>query len=206
MTARVLVAGVGNVFLGDDGFGVEVARRLAAVELPPWARVADYGIRGMHLAYDLAGGEQELTILVDATTRGDAPGTVYVVELALKARICRTLKWASFETSGGLQSFKTHNLDTLLKLANEEGRCRACPTGTRGRWPCQIWRMAHEQLIGEGLPHRARTRPLRNPLGRISRTIAARRAAEAEKHPESPSEITTRIPAIRPSLPGPRRY
>jgi hypothetical protein len=89
---------------------------------------------------------------------------------------------------------------------DEEGRCRACPTGTRGRWPCQIWRMAHEQLIGEGLPHRQRTRPLRNPLGRISRTIAARRAAEAEKHPESPSEITARIPAIRPSLPGPRRY
>ena len=78
---RVLVAGVGNVFLGDDGFGVEVVRRLATANFPPWVRVADYGIRGMHLAYDLAGGEQELTILVDATNRGEKPGTVYVVEL-----------------------------------------------------------------------------------------------------------------------------
>jgi hydrogenase maturation protease len=77
----VLVAGVGNVFLGDDGFGVEVVRRLAAVDLPNWVRVADYGIRGMHLAYDIAGGDYELTIMVDATHRGDPPGTVYVIEL-----------------------------------------------------------------------------------------------------------------------------
>jgi hypothetical protein len=92
---------------------------------------------------------------------------------------------------------------------DEEGRCQACPTGTRGRWPCQVWRTAHEQLIGEGLPHRKRTRPLRNPLGRISRTIAARRAEEEAAMvapPESPSEITARIPPIRHALPRPRRY
>jgi hydrogenase maturation protease len=82
MTAgSVLVAGVGNVFLGDDGFGVEVARRLSEVDLPAHVRVADYGIRGMHLAYDLAGARHELTVLVDATQRGDPPGTLYVVEL-----------------------------------------------------------------------------------------------------------------------------
>lgn len=78
---RVLVAGVGNIFLGDDGFGVEVARRLSIQDFPDWVKVADYGIRGMHLAYDLAGAGYELTILVDATTRGEAPGTVYVIEL-----------------------------------------------------------------------------------------------------------------------------
>jgi hydrogenase maturation protease len=86
---RVLVAGIGNVFLGDDGFGVEVVRRLSAAhaaELPPWVRVVDYGIRGMHLAYDLAGGGYAVTIMVDATTRGDAPGTVYVVELGRPGR------------------------------------------------------------------------------------------------------------------------
>ncbi|HET9138641.1 hydrogenase maturation protease [Actinophytocola sp.] len=81
MRPTVLVAGVGNVFLGDDGFGVEVARRLSEVDIPEWARVVDYGIRGMHLAYDLAGGGYELTILVDATSRGEPPGTVYVIEL-----------------------------------------------------------------------------------------------------------------------------
>jgi hydrogenase maturation protease len=76
----MLVAGVGNIFLGDDGFGVEVARRLATEDLPEWVRVADYGISGMHLAYDLANG-YETTILIDATSRGDDPGTIYVVEL-----------------------------------------------------------------------------------------------------------------------------
>jgi hydrogenase maturation protease len=81
VSPRLLVAGVGNVFLGDDGFGVEVVRRLGTRELPDWVRVCDYGIRGMHLAYDLAGGGYEVTVLVDATNRGDEPGTVYVIEL-----------------------------------------------------------------------------------------------------------------------------
>jgi hydrogenase maturation protease len=79
VTQRVLVAGVGNVFLGDDGFGVEVARRLAKLDLPDWVAVGDYGISGMHLAYDLADGV-ETAILVDAMPRGGEPGTVYVVE------------------------------------------------------------------------------------------------------------------------------
>jgi hydrogenase maturation protease len=83
----VLVAGVGNVFLGDDGFGVEVARRLSEVDLPPFVRVADYGVRGMHLAYDLAGATPELTILVDATAQGDPPGTVHVIDLAAPAEV-----------------------------------------------------------------------------------------------------------------------
>ena len=80
MTGRMLIAGVGNIFLGDDGFGVEVARRLAAADLPDGVRVADYGISGMHLAYDLAEG-YETTILIDAAPRGGEPGTVYVIEV-----------------------------------------------------------------------------------------------------------------------------
>ena len=79
MTQRLLIAGVGNVFLGDDGFGVEVARRLANLDLPDWVAVGDYGISGMHLAYDLADGV-ETAILADAMPRGGEPGTVYVVE------------------------------------------------------------------------------------------------------------------------------
>ncbi len=62
---KVLVAGVGNVFLGDDGFGVEVAARLAGHPMPAGVRVADYGIRGVHLAYELLNGYDAL-ILVDA--------------------------------------------------------------------------------------------------------------------------------------------
>jgi hydrogenase maturation protease len=69
MTSRILVAGIGNIFLCDDGFGVEVVRRLAGADLPDGVTVADYGIRGMHLAYDLANGF-DAAILVDATGRG----------------------------------------------------------------------------------------------------------------------------------------
>jgi len=79
MSHRVLVAGVGNIFLGDDGFGVEVAKRLAREAFPPGVEVADYGIRGVHLAYELLRGYDTL-ILVDAAPRGEAPGTVFVLE------------------------------------------------------------------------------------------------------------------------------
>jgi hydrogenase maturation protease len=79
-TPRILIAGVGNIFLGDDGFGVEVARRLAAMELPGHVRVADFGIRGVHLAYELLERGYDTTILVDATPRGREPGTVYLIE------------------------------------------------------------------------------------------------------------------------------
>ena len=79
MKGRVLVACVGNIFLGDDGFGVEVARRLAGMPVPDGVRVVDYGTGGMHLAYDLADGYQT-TILVDAAPRGGKPGTITVAE------------------------------------------------------------------------------------------------------------------------------
>lgn len=84
MSGRLLIAGVGNIFLGDDGFGVEVAGRLAVADLPDWARVVDYGIRGMHLAHDLANGYESM-ILIDATAQGGAPGTIYVLEPDLTA-------------------------------------------------------------------------------------------------------------------------
>lgn len=78
---HTVVAGVGNIFLGDDAFGVEVARRLAAEQLPEGVLVADYGIRGMHLAYDLLAMQPETTILVDATPRGGEAGTLYLLEI-----------------------------------------------------------------------------------------------------------------------------
>ena len=77
--ARVLVAGIGNVFLGDDGFGVELARRLARRELPAGVDVADFGIRGMDLAYALRTTTTPWSSL-DAAPRGEPPGTLYVIE------------------------------------------------------------------------------------------------------------------------------
>ena len=75
----ILVAGIGNIFLGDDGFGVEVAQKLAKTRLPASVRVVDFGLRGFDLAYALQDG-YETTILVDAFPHGEPPGTVYVVE------------------------------------------------------------------------------------------------------------------------------
>jgi hydrogenase maturation protease len=80
MTRGILVAGIGNIFLGDDGFGVEVVKRLARRALPEGVWVVDFGIRGFDLACALLEG-YDATILVDAIERGGPPGTIYVLEV-----------------------------------------------------------------------------------------------------------------------------
>ena len=77
---RILVAGIGNIFLGDDGFGVAVVHRLARRRLRAGVDVRDFGIRGMDLAYALQDG-YDAVVLVDAAPRGEAPGTLSVIEL-----------------------------------------------------------------------------------------------------------------------------
>jgi hydrogenase maturation protease len=101
--ARVLVAGIGNVFLGDDGFGVALADRLARRALPACAEVVDYGIRGMDLAYALHDG-WDAVVLLDATPRGGPPGTLYVIEADAVA-----------EAAQG--AFDAHGMDPLAVLA-----------------------------------------------------------------------------------------
>lgn len=77
--ARILVACIGNIFLGDDGFGVEVARALSRRILPEAVAVVDFGIRGFDLVYALMDG-YDVTIFVDAAPRGEKPGTLYIIE------------------------------------------------------------------------------------------------------------------------------
>lgn len=105
---RVLVAGIGNLFLGDDGFGVEVARRLASRELPPGVDVVDFGIRGMDLVYALQ-RSYDAVIFVDTAPRGEAPGTVSVIEPELPR--------------DGEVVMETHGMDPVkvLRLAEEMG-------------------------------------------------------------------------------------
>lgn len=76
---RILIAGIGNIFFGDDAFGVEVARRLAGRPLPEGVKVVDFGIRGLDLTYAMLDGYKAV-ILVDAAPRGGEPGTLYVLE------------------------------------------------------------------------------------------------------------------------------
>jgi hydrogenase maturation protease len=84
--ARVLVACVGNIFKGDDAFGVEVADRLARRRLPEGVRAVDYGIRSVHLVYELLDG-YDVLVLVDTVGQQEGPaGTLYVIEPDLPAR------------------------------------------------------------------------------------------------------------------------
>jgi hydrogenase maturation protease len=106
---RFLVAGVGNVFLGDDGFGVAVARHLAAREVPDDVVVTDFGIRGVHLAYELTGGGYDCAILVDAVSRGGPPGTLYV------------LRPSAGETPGTFVDAHDMTPDAVLALAGTLG-------------------------------------------------------------------------------------
>jgi hydrogenase maturation protease len=76
----MLVAGIGNIFCGDDGFGVEVVRRLAAAPVPDGVNVKDFGIRGLHLAYEILDGGYDQVILVDALPQNAPPGTIAIVE------------------------------------------------------------------------------------------------------------------------------
>lgn len=76
---KILVAGIGNIFMGDDGFGCEVADQLSQLDLPAGVDVMDFGLRGLDLSYALMDG-YEVVILIDTVDRGEAPGTVYVLE------------------------------------------------------------------------------------------------------------------------------
>jgi hydrogenase maturation protease len=114
MSRRVLVAGIGNIFLGDDGFGVEVVKRLAERRLPEGVEVVDFGIRGMDLAYAL-NDEYNLVVFVDATPRGGEPGTVYLIEPEIE--------------DDGIVSLDTHGMDPVkvIRLSRVLG---ASPTRT----------------------------------------------------------------------------
>jgi hydrogenase maturation protease len=108
MTGRVLVEGVGNIFLGDDGFGVEVARRLIDDPVTAGVKVADFGIRGVHLAYELLDGYDTL-VLVDAVSRGDPPGTVSVIEASTGP--------GDGEGEGTLAAMDAHGMNPAAVLA-----------------------------------------------------------------------------------------
>jgi hydrogenase maturation protease len=112
MSRRVLIAGIGNIFLGDDGFGIEVARRLASETFPESIRVADFGVRSLHLAYELLDGGYEATILIDAAPMGGEPGTVYLIEPALDA---------SFEEANEFPDVHAMDFRSVLRLVKSLG-------------------------------------------------------------------------------------
>ena len=107
---RILIACIGNIFLGDDGFGVEVASRLRYRQYPQGVSVVDFGIRGMDLAYTLL-NDYDTLILVDAVPRGGQPGTLYLIE--------PDVAHLSFEkgVEAGRAALDAHSMDPVKVLA-----------------------------------------------------------------------------------------
>jgi hydrogenase maturation protease len=117
---RILVAGIGNIFKGDDGFGVEVARTLskltgrAPLDLPDDVAVIDFGIRGIDLAFAITSG-YETVILIDAMQRGDKPGNICVIQPD------------AADLQGPVALVQGHNLDPLSVLRWASGMVDALP-------------------------------------------------------------------------------
>ena len=109
-TKRILIACIGNIFLGDDGFGVEVARRLLNRQYPEGVQVRDFGIRGMDLAYTLLDDYDSL-VLVDAVPRGNPPGTLYLIEPDL------TGISPEKGVQAGIMALDAHSMDPVKVLA-----------------------------------------------------------------------------------------
>lgn len=110
MPRRILIACIGNIFLGDDGFGVEVARRLIGRKYPEGVQVIDFGIRGIELAYTLL-DDYDTLVLVDSTPRGGIPGTLYLLEPDLTVLIPEN------GAEAGRVALDTHSMDPVKVLA-----------------------------------------------------------------------------------------
>ena len=148
MTARrILVAGIGNVFLGDDGFGVEVVERLGGRRLPEGTEVADYGIRGYDLAYALMDG-YDAVVLVDALPRGEAPGTLCALEPDLD----------DLDARGGLLDSHGMNPLEVFRLVRQHGATLP-PTYIVGCEPASIEDADSQGSMGLSEPVAAAVEP-----------------------------------------------
>ena len=112
MSPRILIAGIGNIFLGDDAFGCEVVKHLSRRSWPEDVHVIDFGIRGFDLVYAMLEA-YDVTIFVDATPRGKAPGTLYTIEPDL----------SELETVEADAVLETHAMDPIkvLKMVKAMG-------------------------------------------------------------------------------------
>jgi hydrogenase maturation protease len=147
MTARILVAGIGNIFLGDDGFGSEVIRNAEIPRDDSSVRVTDYGISGMHLAYDLLDGWDTL-VLVDAVPSRGNPGTLHVFQ-------------ADHESGSAAPGVDGHGMDPAAVFAS----LRALG----GRPPYTVVVGCEAGSVEEGM---GLTEPVANAVPRAARAVA----------------------------------
>jgi hydrogenase maturation protease len=167
MSAKILVAGIGNIFLGDDAFGSEVARRLLPRHWPDNVRVTDFGIRGFDLTFALL-DSYDVVVLIDATSRGEAPGTLYTIEVDP----------ADVDQPGSSgASIETHGMNPMRALALAQS------SGARFR---RIFLIGCEPSPGsidpDGPGEMGMSEPVRNAVDRAAdliEDVVARCAAEA---------------------------
>ena len=160
---KVLIAGIGNVFLGDDGFGVALADRLAQRRLPDRVEVRDFGIRGMELAYAMHDG-YDTVLLLDATPRGKPPGTLYVIEPELEE---------------GELAIDTHGMDPVKVMALARAMGGELPrTLVVGCEPQTRMGAADEEIVMQ-LSERVRA-ALQPAVELVESTIAELRKTQAE--------------------------
>jgi hydrogenase maturation protease len=115
---RTLVAGVGNIFLGDDAFGCEVVRRMADRPVPDGVQISDFGIRGVHLAYQLLDG-YDLLVLVDAAPRGREPGTVSLLDGSVQRVLVVACEPESTAEGIGLSAVVAAAVDPAVEIVQQ---------------------------------------------------------------------------------------
>ena len=170
-SGRVLVAGIGNVFLGDDGFGVALADRLSRRELPASVEVVDYGIRGMDLAFAMQEGYHAV-VLLDATPRGEPPGTLYVIEA---------------DPEPGEPELDTHGMDPVKVLGMVSALGGSPPrTLVVGCEPQTRMRGDEEEVVAQ------LSEPVRAALDPAVRLVESLLADICEKQPTHHEEVPNR--------------
>ncbi len=169
---RTLIAGIGNVFLGDDGFGVEVVRRLAGRPLPAGAETADIGVRGVHLAYQLLDG-YDTAVLVDTTRRGGPPGTVYLIDAGQTEHV---------EPGQALLDGHRMAPDAVLALLD------TLSAGTGGGRPRTVWVVGCEPAALE--EHMGLSEPVAAAVEEAVRLVLRTVAAEPAVTPDAAPPVT----------------
>ena len=166
----MLVAGIGNILLGDDGFGVHVARALAGDTFADGVSVADFGIRGVHLAYELADGDYDAVILIDAVPRGGTPGTLHVIEPEIAA------------AEATAEAADAHSLTPAAVLAWVARLGRKCPPVTIVG--CEPGTIDESLTLSE---------PVAAAVDRAAQLVRELVAAQMVKRPQAAIDRTTRV-------------
>ncbi len=169
---RILVAGIGNIFFGDDAFGCEVAAELAKRPLPDGVTVRDFGIRSYDLAYAMM-DDYDATILIDASPRGETPGTIYLIQPEINIEPAKNKLDEGIDEVVNAHSMNPVRALQLSALARRQtaralrGGMRTCRFRARRRRDAIKRNCPGSRHAGGGNDRKADCRPSRRAIGKI---------------------------------------